>query len=74
MSTLRGFFWVCTVIGCLLAIPTTITAILTDSAPKQGAGAALACAFAVVPYCFARAIDELVRGAPARPATKAGDA
>ena len=30
-----------------------------DSAPKQGAAAAVAVAFAVIPYCMARAISEL---------------
>jgi hypothetical protein len=42
------------VVGTLILIDTFITA---DSAPKQGAGAALAVAFAVIPYCFVRAID-----------------
>jgi hypothetical protein len=29
------------------------------SAPQQGAGAAMAAASAVIPYCFARAVSEL---------------
>ena len=30
-----------------------------DSAPKQGAAAAIAAALAVIPYCMARAVDAL---------------
>jgi hypothetical protein len=31
------------------------------SAPQQGAGAAMAAAYAIVPYCFARSIQAILR-------------
>lgn len=33
--------------------------LLAESAPQQGAGAAMAVAFVVIPYCMARAMDKL---------------
>jgi hypothetical protein len=36
--------------------------IVADSAPQQAAAAAMAVAFAVIPYCAARAIQELAGG------------
>ncbi|MGY3265836.1 hypothetical protein [Lysobacter sp. HA35] len=49
--------WVVTLLGALIGGISIIDALNADSAPKQGAGAALACAFAIVPYVFTRAIE-----------------
>jgi hypothetical protein len=51
--------WFITLAGCgiggLLALDMLLA---TDaSAPQQGAAAAMACAFAVIPYVFTRAIE-----------------
>ena len=36
-----------------------IRAFTADSSPKQAAGAGMGAAFAVIPYCFARAMSEM---------------
>jgi len=51
--------WLLTLAGALLGGVTLIEALLADSAPKQGAAAAMAAALAVIPYCLARAALEL---------------
>ena len=35
------------------------TMAFAESAPQQGAGAAMALAWAVLPYCFARAVEKM---------------
>ncbi len=45
-----------TILGCLVAGFTLMEAFTAQSAPTQGAGAALAVACAVIPYCFVRSI------------------
>jgi hypothetical protein len=49
--------WIVTLIGAVIGSISIIDALNADSAPKQGAAGALACAFAVVPYVFTRAIE-----------------
>lgn len=39
------------------------TMLYAESAPQRAAGAALGVAYAVVPYCLARAVQELLREA-----------
>ena len=57
-----AFFMVLTIIGSLLGgVELLNVMVLAKSAPQQAAGAAQAVAFAVVPYCLARAIQEIKR-------------
>ena len=51
MVTLLG-----TVLGSLFLVDTLMG---QTSAPQQAAGAAIAVAFAILPYCFSRAVDGL---------------
>lgn len=56
------FFWMMTAGGAILAGLILIASVLLASnAPQQAAGAAIACAVAVIPYVFARAAEGLVR-------------
>jgi hypothetical protein len=54
-------------IGALLGVAAAFFALLNIvsrseiSAPQQGAGAAMACAWAIIPYVLARAWDKLGR-------------
>lgn len=60
------------IISYLLAVAGTLiggftlfnTVMFADSAPQQSAGATMALAWAVVPYCFARAIEKLTNEPP----------
>lgn len=52
------FLYVLTVIGAVLGALTLVGfSLLASSAPQQAAGAAIAIAFAVIPYCLARAVQ-----------------
>jgi len=53
-----AFFWVITMLGCLAGGLGLVFALFLDSAPQQAAAAAISIGFAVVPYCFARAIEK----------------
>lgn len=64
---MKKVLWVITIIGCFLGGAALLLAILSDSAPKQGAAAAIAVAFAVIPYCLARAVSELNDGSVPKP-------
>jgi hypothetical protein len=47
-----------TILGCLCGGFTLLNTFMTaNGAPQEGAGAAIAAAFAVIPYCFVRAIE-----------------
>jgi len=47
-----------TIIGCLCGGFTLVNTFITaNGAPQEGAGAAIAVAFVVIPYCFVRAIE-----------------
>jgi hypothetical protein len=47
-----------TILGCVAGAFTFIGVFITaTSAPQEGAGAAMAVAFAVIPYCFVRAVN-----------------
>jgi uncharacterized paraquat-inducible protein A len=51
------FSWVLAVLGALIGgCVFAYTLLFADSAPKQAAGAAIAMAWVVLPYCFARAL------------------
>lgn len=52
------FFWIIAILGSLAGGLTLFSTMLNATgAPQQAAGAAMACAFAVVPYVLARSID-----------------
>src|SRR5262245_20395604 len=54
------FSYVLTISGSLIGGYYLFCALfLADSGPQQAAGAAVALAFVVLPYCFARAIEKL---------------
>jgi hypothetical protein len=60
---MRTFFWILTVLGSLMAAGVlVITVLLATGAPQQAAGAAIACAVAIIPYVLARAV-EAIKGA-----------
>ena len=52
-----------TIIGCIVALVPMAGVLMVNSAPQEGALAAIAVACAVIPYCFARAVD-LLRAFP----------
>lgn len=57
---MRMFFWVLTIIGSVIGGFFMVDALLVStSAPQQGAAAAVAVGFAVLPYVFARACDQI---------------
>ena len=57
------FFWIVTALSTgLAALITLITMLTSKSAPQEAAGYAWACALAVIPYVFTRALEAL--GAP----------
>lgn len=60
---MKAFCWVVTLICCGIATLTLFTAMTqSNGAPQEAAGAAIACAIAIIPYVFSRAISELISG------------
>ncbi len=60
---MRVLFWLLAILGSLIGgffIFIALTA--TESAPQEASAAAIGLAFAVVPYCLARAYSELRKG------------
>lgn len=54
--------WYLCLAGTVLAgVQLALTHTRAESAPQQAAGAALALALAAIPYCFARALQMLLR-------------
>ena len=53
------FVWVLALIGSILGGFTLLGVFLQTGAPQQGALAAIAVGLAVIPYCFARAIEKM---------------
>lgn len=54
------FFWIVTVLGSLLGGAIMFFGVLfANGAPQEAAAAAVGVAFAVIPYCIARAAKEL---------------
>ena len=51
--------WILTMVGCIAGGFKITGALYDDSAPRQGAAAAIAVGFAVIPYCLARALEGL---------------
>lgn len=65
LTTLRELvsrgLWVAVAGGGVLGGLQLLAVLAADSAPQQGALAASAAASAVLPYCVARAFDEITR-------------
>jgi hypothetical protein len=59
---MRAFCWSVTILSCAIAAYFLFDALLGGgkSAPQQAAEAAIALGFAIIPYCFTRAIEGLV--------------
>jgi hypothetical protein len=54
-------FWMLTLLGCLIGGWILSGAVLSSQgAAQQAAAAAISVAFGVLPYCFARALSELL--------------
>jgi hypothetical protein len=61
-SLIERFLWVVTIVGCGIGIAQlSITFATAQSAPQQAAGAGMAIATAVIPYCLARAVQLATR-------------
>lgn len=60
---MKTFFWVVALLGALLAAGALVlTVLIASGAPQQAAGAAIACALAVIPYVLARAVESIKGG------------
>jgi sugar phosphate permease len=52
--------WIVTIIGSVLGGLTFLAGIVAaNGAPQEAAAAAMGVAFAVIPYCLARAVSEI---------------
>ena len=56
------FLWSLTIVGSILGALTIAVGVAgATGAPQQAAVAAIGIAFAVIPYCLARAVSEMKR-------------
>jgi hypothetical protein len=61
------FVFVLPLIGAIIAVLITLgTLVMTNSAPQEAAGYAMACAFAVVPYVLAKSIQIMYEDSPSK--------
>ncbi len=56
---MKTLFYILSIIGGIIGTLILFLIIFVDSAPQQGAGAAIAVALVVIPYCMARAFEKL---------------
>jgi hypothetical protein len=49
--------WWLTIVGVVAGTLALLGTLVANGAPQQAAGAAMAVAFAALPYCFARAVE-----------------
>ncbi|HYG03238.1 MAG TPA: hypothetical protein VD927_12390 [Chryseosolibacter sp.] len=56
---MKNFFWVITILSCLVGGLFLVSAFFSTQAPQQAASAAMACAFAIIPYVLARAAEKV---------------
>lgn len=56
---MKNLFSIITIIGSLIGALLLFTSFAMDSAPQQGATAAIAVGLAVIPYCITRTIQML---------------
>lgn len=55
---MKGLFYILTIFGGLIGGLILITTLVSaNGAPQEAAGAAIAVAFVVIPYCMARAFE-----------------
>ena len=59
MGYLIVFVWFLALLGAFAGELTLLTVVFQTGAPQQAAVAAIAVAHAVIPYCFARAIEKM---------------
>jgi len=56
---MKKFFWIITAISSVLGALTAIGGVsAANGAPQEAAAAAMGVAFAVIPYCLAKAVSE----------------
>lgn len=52
--------WIAVMVGCAFGFLTLLRVLLfAESAPQEAAGAGIALAYSIIPYCFVRALQEL---------------
>jgi len=57
---MEKILWKITIVGSVLGLSTLFMTLMGASgAPQEAAGAAIAVALAVIPYCVARAFSEM---------------
>jgi ammonia channel protein AmtB len=60
---MRTLLWLLTILGSLFGALVGLVGVLgANGAPQEAAAAAIGVACAVIPYCLARAVSELLRG------------
>jgi hypothetical protein len=65
---MKIFFWIITILACIVAgLLFFMTVTSSNGAPQEAAGAAMACAIAIIPYVLARAVEKLFRNEQKRP-------
>ncbi len=58
---MKTFFWVIALLAAIIAIPVFVIGMsLSDGAPQEAAVSAVALVIAIVPYCLARAMSEIL--------------
>ena len=55
---MKTFLYICTCFGGIIGTIILFFSLFAGSAPQQGAGAAVAVAFVVIPYCMARVTEK----------------
>lgn len=59
---MRKFLWILTIVGSILGALTMFFGVMgATGAPQEAAAGAIGLAFAVIPYCLARATSEFRR-------------
>ncbi len=57
---MKKFLWILVIIGSILGALTAFIGIAAaQGAPQEASAAAMGVAFAVIPYCLARAVSEM---------------
>lgn len=55
---MKMFLYIATFIGGIIGTVILFGSLVAESAPQQGAGAAIAIGFVVIPYCMARVLEK----------------
>jgi hypothetical protein len=60
MNFLKSIFHIVTIFGaCLAAMQLADTMTVSENVMQQASGAAIALCYVVIPYCLARAVEQL---------------